>query len=646
MILPVFGEDKVIAPAPTGSLATALAQAARLLVRDPALAAAQAREILMVVSGNAGALRLLGAALAGEGDSSGAIAALRQATAAAPREPEGFRLLAEQLVLAGDTAGADAATAAMLKAAAASPQLIAAALALADNRLAVAEAGLRARLAAQPGDVAALRMLAEVAGRLGRYGDAERLLVHALQLAPAFGAARANLAQVLHRQGKPGEALAELDRLAAHDPHNPGHRTLRAAVLARTGDTQGSLDLYAAVLAAFPQQPKAWLSYGHALKAVGRTGDSIAAYRTALAQLPGLGEAWWSLANLKTLAFGAEDIAAMREALTAAALTAEDRYHLHFALGKALEDAADYPASFEHYAQGNALRRTELRYDAGEVTSHLERSRRLFTRDFFAARAGGDPAADPIFIVGLPRAGSTLLEQILSSYSLVEGTSELSDILSLAGRIGGRAGKGGPSAYPEALAGLDGQALAALGAEYLDRTRIQRHTAKPYFIDKMPNNFQHIGLIHLILPNAKIIDARRHPLGCGFSGFKQHFARGQGFTYSLDDLGRYYRDYVALMAHWDAMLPGRVHRVFYEAIVADPEAEIAKLLAYCGLPFEAACLNFHANERAVRTPSSEQVRQPIYTAAVEHWQHYRDYLEPLRAALGPVLDSYPAVPPV
>lgn len=632
---------------PTGSLATALAHAARLLTCEPVLAAQQAREILQVVPGHAAALRLLGAALAGQGDGASAIVALRRATAAAPRDPEGWRLLGEQLTLAGDTAGADAATAAMLKASAASPQLIAAALALADNRLAVAEEGLRARLAAQPGDVAALRMLAEVAGRLGRYGDAERLLVHALQLAPAFNAARSNLAQVLHRQGKPGEALVELDRLAAHAPTDPGHRTLRAAVLARTGATQAALDLYAAVLADFPQQPKAWLSYGHALKAVGRVADSIAAYRTALAQLPSLGEAWWSLANLKTLAFGADDIAAMQRALALPELTAEDRYHVHFALGKALEDAAAYPASFEHYAQGNVLRRTELRYDAAEVSAHLRRSRALFTREFFAARAGsGDPEPDPIFIVGLPRSGSTLLEQILSSHSAVEGTSELSDILSLASRLGGKSGKGVASPYPEALAALDHSALAALGREYLDRTRIQRHTAKPYFIDKMPNNFQHIGLIHLVLPHAKIIDARRHPLGCGFSEFKQHFARGQGFTYSLDDIGRYYRDYVALMAHYDAVLPGRVHRVFYEAMVADPEAQIRALLAFCGLPFEAACLSFHTNDRAVRTPSSEQVRQPIYTAAVEHWQHYANYLEPLRSALGPVLDSYPAPPPL
>jgi len=631
---------------PTGSLATALAHAQRLLNRDPAMAVEQVREILKVVPGHAPALRLLGEAFAVTGESASAIDALRAATARAPGDAEGWRLLSEQLLLAGDSRGADAAVAAMLKAATASPQLIEAALALAENRLAVAEARLRTRLEAQPTDVAALRMLAEVAGRLGRYPDSERLLVHALELAPGFTAARSNLAQVLHRQGKPAEALAELDRLDLGDPRNPAHRTLRAAVLARIGDTQASLDLYAAVLQEFPRQPKAWMSYGHALKTVGRVADSIAAYRTAIAQLPSLGEAWWSLANLKTLRFTPSDIAAMHAELQRDTIALEDRYHLHFALGKALEDAADYAASFEHYVQGNALRRTELRYDAVEVSAHLQRSRALFTPEFFAARTGGgSPARDPIFIVGLPRSGSTLLEQILSSHSAVEGTSELPDIIAIAGRLGGRPGPGTPSRYPDSLATLDAAALAALGEEYLERTRIQRHSDRPYFIDKMPNNFQHIGLIQLILPNAKIIDARRHPLGCGFSGFKQHFARGQGFTYDLGDIGRYYRDYVALLAHFDAALPGRIHRVFYEDMVADPETTIRALLAYCELPFEAACLSFHSNDRAVRTPSAEQVRQPIYTAGVEHWQHYAAMLGPLRHTLGSVLDSYPALPP-
>jgi len=596
-------------PEATGTLATALAHTARLLDRDAALAAEQAGEILKVV----------------------------------PRQPEALRLLAAARAALGDWPRAEAATAQLLEVAARDPALLAAARALGDNRLAVAETLLRKRLDAAPSDVAALRMLAEVAGRLGRYGDAERLLVHAVALAPAFSAARANLAQVYHRRGKPAEALAELERLARRAPGDPGHRTLRAAVLARIGDTQGSLALYAAVLAEHPQQPKGWMSYGHALKTVGRVADSIAAYRTAIAQAPGLGEAWWSLANLKTLRFTADDIAAIRAPLVDPALAAEDRYHLHFALGKALEDSGDYDASFGEYALGNALRRAEMRFDADEVSTHRARSVALFTAGFFAARAeGGCPAPDPIFIVGLPRSGSTLIEQILSSHSAVEGTSELSDILSIAGRIGGRAR---PSAYPDALAALGPGERAALGEEYLARAAINRRTDRPYFIDKMPNNFQHIGLIQLILPNAKIIDARRHPLGCGFSGFKQHFARGQGFTYDLTDLGRYYRDYVALMAHFDAVLPGRIHRVVYEQLVADPEAEIRRLLAYCALPFEAGCLSFHANARAVRTPSAEQVRQPVYTAGVDHWQHYARHLGPLKAALGSVLDSYPAVPP-
>ncbi|MGL4541766.1 MAG: sulfotransferase family protein, partial [Polymorphobacter sp.] len=369
------------------------------------------------------------------------------------------------------------------------------------------------------------------------------------------------------------------------------------------------------------------------------------AYRTAIQQAPQLGEVWWSLANLKTVRFTDADVGAMQAQLARDDLADEDRYHLDFALGKAFEDAKAYEQSFGHYARANALRRQSVHYSADEISDHAARSKAFFTTQFFAARAGqGCAAPDPIFVVGLPRAGSTLIEQILSSHSQVEGTTELPDIIWTANRIGERKLRGEVSRYPEAMAGLDADAVAALGAAYLASTRIQRQTDRPFFIDKMPNNFQHIGLIATILPNAKIIDARRHPLGGCFAGFKQHFARGQNFSYSLEDIGRYYADYVRLMAHYDRVLPGRVHRICYEDMVADSETEIRKLLDYCGLPFEAACLAFHETARAVRTPSSEQVRQPIYTAGVELWQHYDKWLGPLRATLGSVLDSYPAVP--
>ena len=312
-----------------------------------------------------------------------------------------------------------------------------------------------------------------------------------------------------------------------------------------------------------------------------------------------------------------------------------------FALGKALEDAGEWAGSFEHYQAGNALRRERLSYDADETTAHVARSKALFTPAFFAGRSGaGSPAPDPIFVIGLPRSGSTLVEQILSSHSKVEGTMELPDIASIARRLGGERREGEEPAYPGVLADLTPEQLKALGEEYLERTRIQRKTGRPLFIDKMPNNFAHIGLIHLILPNAKIVDVRRHPLACCFSGFKQHFARGQGFTYDLTDIGRYYADYAALMAHVDAVLPGRAHRVIYEQLVEDPETEIRRLLAYCGLEFEPACLSFHETARPVRTASSEQVRQPLYRDGLDQWRHYEPWLGPLKAALGRTLETW------
>jgi hypothetical protein len=337
----------------------------------------------------------------------------------------------------------------------------------------------------------------------------------------------------------------------------------------------------------------------------------------------------------------------MEAALDRDDLGEEDRFHLHFALGKAHEDAGNHARSFDHYADGNRRRRAMIDYDPGEISDSVRRSAALLTADFFAARRdAGSPARDPIFILGMPRAGSTLIEQILSSHPLIEGTQELPDIAQLARRLGGRKLKSEASAYPECLAAIAGDELQALGEEYIARTRIHRKTERPLFIDKMPNNWLHAGLIHLILPNARIIDARRHPLGCCFSNFKQHFARGQAFSYDLDDVGRYYRDYVGMMAAIDRALPGRVHRVFYETMVEDTEAEVRRLLDYVGVDFDAACLRFFETERAVRTASSEQVRRPINREGLEQWQPYERWLAPLKASLGDVLDRYPEVPPL
>jgi len=491
----------------------------------------------------------------------------------------------------------------------------------------------------------AIRMLAEAGTRLGRYGDVEKLLARCLELAPSFTPARYNYAIVLYRQNRAAEALPQIEALLAEAPRDMGYRNLHAAALGLVGEYAKAVAIYEGVLAEAPEQPLIWLSYGHALRTSGRQAEAIAAYQRAIEQMPGLGEAYFSLSNLKTVRFTAAEAQAMRAQLLRTDLTVEDRFHLHYALGKALEDEGDYPASFDHYAKGAALRRSESLYDPEENAARADRSRQVFTPAFFAARAGwGCDAPDPIFVVGLPRSGSTLIEQILASHSAVEGTMELPDINVIAMGLGHSATSKAPHDYPGNLAALDADQIRALGEDYLQRTRIQRKTGRPLFIDKMPNNFQHVGLIHLILPGAKIIDARRHPMATCFSAFKQHFARGQNFSYDLDELGRYYRDYVALMAHFDQALPGRVHRVFYERMVDDAETEVRALLDYCGLPFEDACLRFYENDRAVRTASSEQVRRPIFRDGLDQWRRYEPWLGPLKQALGPVLETYPAAP--
>ena len=519
----------------------------------------------------------------------------------------------------------------------ANPLMLSAALALFDNRLHDAEPLLRQRLKENPFDVAAIRMMAEVAGRIGRLKDAETLLRRAITLSPGFFAARSNLATVLYRQHRVKEALIELDALRTFEPDDIGNANLHAAALGQVGDYDEAIGLYEHVLKRASKHPKIWMSYGHALKTVGRQADSIAAYRTAISLAPKLGEVWWSLANLKTIKFDDADIAAMEAALAGNDLGDEDRFHLHFALGKGREDRRDGEAAFRHYDQGNALRREQIDYRAKDTTAHVDAAIALLTPEFLAARNGqGCTARDPIFILGMPRAGSTLIEQILSSHAMVEGTMELPDMPALAKQLGDA------DHWPKRLASLPAEALARMGESFLETSSIQRKTAKPFFIDKLPNNWMNIALILLTLPGARIIDARRHPLGCCFSNFKQHFARGQGFSYSLDDMGRYYADYVRLMAHVDAVAPGRVTRVIYEDMVEDSEAQIRVLLEKLGLPFDEACLRFYQNDRAVRTASSEQVRQPIFRDGAEQWQMFDPWLGPLKQALGDVLAAYPA----
>lgn len=521
------------------------------------------------------------------------------------------------------------------------PALLRAGQALVDNDLPAAESTLRPYLKRRPTDVKAIRMMAELAARIGRLADAENLLRRAIELAPGFTAARANLATVLHKQNRSGDAIAELERIEQEGSANLGHASLKAAALGRIGGHDEAIDLYRQLLQARPDEPKLWMSLGHNLKTVGEQSESVDAYRRALGIEPSLGEAWWSLANLKTVRFDDADIAAIENALKAPALGKEDRFHLHFALGKALEDKGEAEVSFRHYAEGNRLRRSMLDYQSSDIGAHVERSIALFTSEFFAARDGrGCQSHDPIFILGMSRAGSTLIEQILASHSAIEGTSELPDIPAIARRLDERRARGDPSLYPECLTQFDAAQLKTFGEEYLERAQVHRFTDRPLFIDKLPNNWAHVGLIKLILPNAKVIDARRHPLACCFSNFKQHYARGQRFSYDLAEIGAYYRDYVTHMRHFDRALPGFVHRVIHEDLVDDPEAEVRRLLDFLGLPFEPACLAFYENPRAVRTASSEQVRRPISREGLEQWKAFEPWLDPLKDALGPVLQDW------
>ncbi|TNE61054.1 MAG: sulfotransferase family protein [Alphaproteobacteria bacterium] len=509
------------------------------------------------------------------------------------------------------------------------------------GELAEAEALCRVFLRRHPRDVSAIRMLADIGVRIGAYDDAENLLLRCLELAPDFDLARLNYAALLAKRHRYDAALAELEKLLAKSPDTVSYLVQKASILVGIGAFDEAVALYQGLTDRLPDQPRLHMSLGHVLKTVGRHDESIAAYRRAIALEPELGEAYWSLANLKTAEFSDADIAAMSAALARNKPKAQDFFHLCFALGFALEKQGRYREAFDAYAKGNLVKRNLVRYDSFENHRTMRRLKDFYTPAFFDAVAGaGCPTPGPIFIVGLPRAGSTLVEQILSSHSAVEGTMELPDIISMARRLGGKKTLDQPGEFPENLARLKPHELAALGTEYLTRTQVQR-TGKPLFIDKMPNNFSHIGFIRAILPNARIIDVRRHPMAAGFACFKQLFAKGQNFTYSLHDLGNYYRDYAELMDHWDTVLPGFVLRVRYEDLLDDLEGQVARMLDFCGLPFEAACLSFHETERAVRTASSEQVRQPIYSHSREHWRNFEPWLDSLKLALGPLLDRYP-----
>jgi tetratricopeptide (TPR) repeat protein len=504
----------------------------------------------------------------------------------------------------------------------------------ADGELLEAERVVRNFLLTHGDHIEAMRLLARIGISLDVLDDAEVLLQGVLAFAPTYDLARYEYVTVLLKLHRYVTALEEIDKLLQSEPHNRAYRICHANARAGIGDQAGALQIFQQLLDEAPAAADIRLSIAHTLKTLGRQGEAIEHYRAAAQARIDFGDAYWSLANLKTYRFSEEEFQRMRALEAEPATALADRYHLCFALGKALEDRSEYAESFRYYERGNALKKSELRFSIEPIERTAQEQRLVCTAPFLAEREGlGCLRADPIFIVGLPRSGSTLIEQILASHSQVEGTMELAEIPRLVQQLAGREQHDRPSRYPAALAQLDAGDFRRFGEKYLQDTQVYR-SGKPFFIDKMPNNFRHIGLMHLILPNAKIIDARREPMACCFSNFKQLFASGQEFTYSLEDIARYYRCYVKLMQHWDAVLPGRVLRIQHEQVVEDLEANVRRLLEFCGLEFEPQCLEFYKTERSIRTASSEQVRQPIFREGLEQWRHFEPWLEPLRRALG------------
>ena len=514
------------------------------------------------------------------------------------------------------------------------PSIISATGYFSDGDLVVAEQICREYLMTHGDDVEAMRLLARIGLELDVLDDGEILLDAVLDLAPDYSAARYDYARVLLRRHKHAAALAQLNLLLEKDPTNRFYRTTYATTLVGLGQHEQALEIYRELLVGAPEAPDLHLSVAHTLKTLGRTPEAIESYKLAAAARPDFGDAYWSLANLKTYTFSDDQIATMRDAESAESTQLEDRYHLCFALGKALEDRAQFQESFDYYFRGNALKKSDSNYRVSVIGRNTRDQIRVCTPELFdRLRGAGNQSPDPIFIVGLPRSGSTLLEQILASHSMVEGTHELTEVQRAVLELSGREMTDEESRYPAALAELTSADLRRLGDQYMADTRIYR-SEKPFFIDKMPNNFRHVGLIHLMLPNAKIIDARREPMACCFSNFKQLFASGQEFTYSLEDIAYYYRTYVELMDHWDAVLPGRVLRIQHEDVVNNLESNVRRILDYCELPFESACVEFHKTQRSVRTASSEQVRQPIFRDGLDQWRNFEPWLNPLKAHLG------------
>jgi tetratricopeptide (TPR) repeat protein len=567
-----------------------------------------------------------------------AIEAFEGAIRLNPALPASWRALESLYRMNGRAADAATAAAHVAKLASLPTEIVTARSMFADGEIESAESLVRRYLLTNGDHIEGMRLLAQIGMKLDVLDDAELLLENVLRMEPDYRAARFDYVQVLLQRHKHRQAREQIQMLQQIEPENRAYLTAQATIGTELGECETALRLYGQLLKETPEHAELHLSMGHTLKTLGRQPEAIEAYHRAAQCRSGYGDAYWSLANLKTYRFTDEEIEEMRRAEAAPRLAVVDRFHLCFALGKALEDRGQYAEAFVYYERGNALKKSESRYRPEFMEGNTRRQIEVCTREFFAERQGwGCPSEAPIFIVGLPRAGSTLIEQILASHSQVEGTMELSDIPRLVQQLQGREGSAA-ARYPTVLREIGAEDFKRFGEQYLADTALYRK-GKPRFIDKMPNNFRHIGLMHLMFPNARIIDARRASMACCFSNFKQLFASGQQFTYSFEDIARYYRTYVELMAHWDEVLPGAVLRVQHEELVADFEPQVRRILAFCGLPFEQGCLEFYKTERRVHTASSEQVRRPINTEGLEQWRHFEPWLGPLAQRLGDLAQS-------
>jgi len=577
---------------------------------------------------------------AARGETDEALAAYRRATRFNPALHASWTAQAELLESRGQRSAAGEARSRASGMLQLPKELISVSSLIHEGRLLKAEKLCRHFLQNRPHHIEGMRLLADIGSRMHAFDEAEFLLESAVALDPDHIQARLDYCKILRKRHKFDAGLEQAQILLDKDPGNPAFLSNYAVESQMAGYLETAVAMFDKVLEKVPKDPTTLMSRGHALKTVGRQDEAIESYRGAYRAKPDHGDAYWSLANLKTYRFTDDEMAQMRAQERSGEISMHDRIHLCFALGKAYEDRADFATAFSYYDQGNTLKRKQSSYRADHMEDELKAQAKVCTHELFERQAGkGHPARDPIFIVGLPRAGSTLLEQILASHSQVDGTMELPNILTLSHKLRKRQRITETAPYPSVLHELDGETLEEMGRSYIEDTRVHRGDA-PFFTDKMPNNFRHIGLIALILPNAKIIDARRAPMDCCVSGFKQLFAEGQEFTYGLEQIGRYYRDYVALMRHWHSVLPGRILHVQYEDVVADLEGQVRRILDFCGLPFEEACVRFHETERSVRTASSEQVRRPVYTQGMEYWRNFEPWLGPLKEALGPALTDY------